>query len=138
MLAGSASRADIQLRWFLAGALVALFSPGCSRASAPRGALRIVVGSGPLSLDPHLQNEAVTRSILGNVYDALVELGPEMSVVPALAERWDSPDDVTWRFSLREAYFHDGRRLAADDVVFSLERAWHHPRSKLAGYLGGL
>lgn len=117
--------------WLLL-ALAAL--AGCNR---PRPAtVRIAVHAGPLSLDPHLSNEILTLSLLSNVYEGLTTLDPELRVVPALASRWENPDDLTWRFHLRPgARFHDGREVEAEDVVSSLERVRGHPRSDFASYL---
>ncbi len=103
---------------------------------APPRPLRIAVHSDPLSLDPHFKNEVLTYSILSNVYETLTDFGVNMRVRPALAERWENPDDVTWRFVLRPGVrFHDGRELAAVDVVASLERARSHPGSNFSSYL---
>ncbi len=47
-----------------------------------------------------------------------------MRITPLLAESWENPSDLVWRFRLRPGVrFHDGRLLNASDVVFSLERA---------------
>ncbi len=102
----------------------------------PQRPLRIAVHSDPLSLDPHFKNEVLTYSILGNVYETLTDFGANMRIRPALAERWENPDDVTWRFVLRSGVrFHDGRELTADDVAASLERARRHPQSNFSSYL---
>jgi len=101
-----------------------------------RPPLRIGLHAAPSSLDPHLQSETVAQSLLGNVYEGLVGFDDNMGLVPALAVRWENPDELTWRFELREGVvFHDGSELTVDDVVASLERARHHPESKIAGFL---
>ena len=100
------------------------------------GPLRIALHGDPSTLDPHLQAEAIAQSVLGNFYDTLVTFDAEMRLVPALVERWESPDDLVWRFYLRQGVrFHDGRPLTSADAVASLERARSHPRSKQAGAL---
>lgn len=98
--------------------------------------LRVALHSAPLTLDPHEHDEAVTRTVLGNLYDALTAFDPEMRVVPALATRWENPNDLTWRLHLRSGVrFHDGRPFTARDAAASLERALHDPQTKLSGYL---
>ena len=44
-------------------------------------------------------------------------------MVPALAEKWEqSKDGLTFTFTLRkDAYFHNGEPVTAEDVKFSLE-----------------
>ena len=87
-------------------------------------------------MDPHLHNESLTSAVLANVYDGLTELDHDFGVRAALAAGWSNPDEKTWVFRIRPAVaFHDGRPLTAGDVVFSLERARHHPESGLASYL---
>jgi peptide/nickel transport system substrate-binding protein len=128
-------------RWVAGAALAAAALAWCAAACARRAGtgaapLRLVFHSGPQGLDPHLHDEAATHWALDNVYDALTVFDADMHVRPALAAGWDNPDDLTWRFQLRpEALFHDGRRLRAEDVVASLQRARSHPQSKMSGYL---
>jgi peptide/nickel transport system substrate-binding protein len=66
----------------------------------------------------------------------LTSLSSALRVEPALAESWHSLDDRTWRFRLRRGVtFHDGRPLAAEDVVFSLQRARTLPAGEFKSYL---
>lgn len=47
----------------------------------------------------------------------------ERGIVPALATDWETLDDLTWRFHLREGVtFHNGEPFTAEAVKFSLER----------------
>lgn len=59
-----------------------------------------------------------------NVYEPLVRLGPDFSLQPGLAERWEPLDnDKGWRFFLRPGVkFHDGRPFTADDVLWTWDR----------------
>lgn len=74
--------------------------------------------------------------MLGNLCEPLVAFDADMRVVPALAVRWENPDDLTWIFHLRpDVLFHDGRAMEVADVVASLERSRRHPQSKTSGFL---
>ncbi|HZO00849.1 MAG TPA: ABC transporter substrate-binding protein [Burkholderiales bacterium] len=76
------------------------------------------------TMDPHSQNELLTNSINGQVYEALVHRGKKLDIVPVLATEWRQVDPLTWRFTLRkDVRFHDGSPFRADDVVFSVQRA---------------
>lgn len=107
--------------------LASLALQGCVRHTTPeRRPLRIAIFGTPFSLDPHRQNEVLTTGVLRNLYEGLTGFNADMTLVPLLAESWDNPSDVVWRFHIRRGvHFHDGRTLTAKDVVFSLERARH-------------
>jgi peptide/nickel transport system substrate-binding protein len=74
------------------------------------------------STDPHFQNATPNNAALGNIFEPLVILTGDGQLIPGLAESWTNVDDVTWEFKLRDATFHDGAPLTADDVIYSLER----------------
>lgn len=98
--------------------------------------VRIALHGDPASLDPHLQSEVIAQAVLGNVYDALVSFDADMRLVPQLAKTWSNPDELTWRFELRDDLsFHDGRRVTSADVVASLERVRNHPLSRQSASL---
>ncbi len=95
---------------------------GC-RARAPETVV-VALEDDVVSLDPHALDDEVTTSVLANVCQALVGFDSQMRITPLLAESWENPSDLVWRFRLRSGVrFHDGKPLTAADVVFSLERA---------------
>src|ERR1700724_1563338 len=118
-------------------ACAAVGAAGCTRpAPAPARPLRIALHSDPLTLDPHLRNEALTYSVMRNLYEGLTAFDAEMRIGPALAASWENPNDLTWVFHLRPGVrFHDGRELTADDVVWSIERARTLPASGFGSYV---
>jgi ABC-type transport system substrate-binding protein len=62
--------------------------------------------------------------VLEQIYDGLVRLDKNLSIMPCLAEYWEiSQDGKKHTFYLRMGVkFHNGRELSAEDVKFSLER----------------
>ena len=78
----------------------------------------------PPTLDPHLTTDNVSGRYVNEIYGGLVTLGLDLKVVPDLAERWDVSDDGrVYTFHLRkDAMFHDGKPVTAEDVRWSLER----------------
>lgn len=61
--------------------------------------------------------------ILSNVCERLVQLQPDLTIKPGLAEKyeWTGPNTLT--FTIRSGVtFHSGATLTADDVVWSLQR----------------
>ena len=54
------------------------------------------------------------------IYDTLLLADPDGKLQPWLASRYEpSPDGLTHRFELRDARWHDGRPVTAEDVAFS-------------------
>lgn len=57
-------------------------------------------------------------------FSGLVALDPRLNLVPDLAETWEVENGTVYTFHLRRnATFHDGRAVTAQDVIYSLERA---------------
>lgn len=76
-----------------------------------------------LTLDPQAKNDNVTWSIIGNIFEPLVQFDGDMKLVGCLAERWENPNDLTWRFYLRHnVRFHDGKPFRAEDVAYTIRR----------------
>jgi peptide/nickel transport system substrate-binding protein len=76
-----------------------------------------------LTADPMAQNELLTNSINGHVYESLVMRGKQLEILPALAASWKQTGPTTWVFNLRKGVkWHDGSDFSADDVVFSILR----------------
>ena len=78
----------------------------------------------PRNLDPALQTGSAA-GFVGLLYSGLVQLTPDLKLVPDLAEGWQvSEDGTVYTFTLREGLtFADGRPLTAEDVQYSWERA---------------
>ncbi len=136
-VARSAAGGTLSGRFFRA-ALIAAFClvafTGCGRRD--RETLVIGLEGGLVGLDPHSQDEAVTVSVLANIFEGLVAFDPNLKVVPRLAEGYSNPNDRTWLFHLRSGVrFHDGRLMTADDVVYSLKRARQDSASIFRGML---
>lgn len=86
--------------------------------------LRVASQGDATSLDPHSHNESFTNYFLANIYEGLVARDRDFEIAGQLAESWEQVDATTWRFNLRPGVtFHDGSSFAADDVVFSMDRA---------------
>lgn len=94
------------------------------QTSAEGGTLKIGNPVTVVSLDPHgaQSAERSTLTIIQHVFDTLVVRDGD-EILPSLATEWDTPDDNTWVFQLREdVEFHDGTPLTAADVVASFDR----------------
>jgi len=118
----------------------AFFVGACRRPKTPsRTHLTVVQSSDILTLDPNEKFEVVNDTVAMNIFDPLLRFDRHMNLQPALASRWENPNERTWRFQLRPGVaFHDGSRLTADDVVFTIRRVMSRPESEVHPFLAGL
>ncbi len=76
-----------------------------------------------VTLDPGNYRARDTETLLRLMYDGLTTHGPGMKVVPEVASGWEQRDPLTYDFTLRkDAKWHDGSAVVADDVVFTFTR----------------
>jgi ABC-type oligopeptide transport system substrate-binding subunit len=89
---------------------------------AADGVITVNWGTEPPSLDPGLATDTTSSSILLNLMDPLIILGPDLEPQPSLAESWEtSQDGKTVTFTLRD----DGRWTNGDPVTANdFEYAW--------------
>lgn len=117
------------MRRALAATLLLLLGGLAGAASAQT--VRIASAFDPLTLDPHGLALLYHTRVVGQVYESLVNRDADFKLEPALATEWRMLNPSTWRFRLRSGVtFHDGSRLSADDVVFSMQRALAPPSQR--------
>ncbi len=57
------------------------------------------------------------------IFEGLVKYQDVSKITPLLATSWTNPDDSTWVFNLKPGVkFHNGNRMTAADVKYSLEK----------------
>ncbi len=83
-----------------------------------------VIGS-PRFINPLLASSDIDKDLSSLVYSGLLKLNSSGELVPDLAQDYHiSEDALTYTFVLRDnAYFQDGTKVTADDVVFTVEKA---------------
>ena len=112
------------MRYKLGLAALAVLLTIAVSSSALSATLNVAVSADPDTFDPTRTVAAATVEIAFNIYGGLVKAAPDGSLVGALAAEWDvSSDQKTYTFTLREAFFHSGRKVTAEDVVNALNRA---------------
>lgn len=93
----------------------------CARPEAPPpGIITVALVSSPNNLDPRVGTDEVSQRIHQLIFDPLLAIDANLRVVPGLAEGWDLEDSRTYVVRLRRGvFFHDGRELTAEDVVYT-------------------
>lgn len=127
--------------------------PGAAPAPAPleaprRGGIFAYAGQSiGQTLHPHTRGAVSERYVPGPLYETLLvykyDIGGDFridfDVSPWLAERWETPNDTTYRLQVRQGVrWHDGAEFTAEDVAYTyrelLDPKNNYPmRSRLQG-----
>lgn len=87
------------------------------------GEVVVAQGVDIVSGDPANQPALSDRAVGLLVSEPLVIFDSSGELAPVLATSWESVDDLTWHFAIREGVtFHDGSAMTIDDVVYTFER----------------
>ncbi len=83
-----------------------------------------VVGS-PRFINPLLELSDADRDLTYLIYSGLMRATANGDLIPDLAESYTvSPDDLTYDFKIKDdAYFHDGQKVTAADVEYTVKMA---------------
>lgn len=87
--------------------------------------LRIGLQEDPDILDPDQSRTFVGRIVYASLCDKLVDITPELEIVPALATEWEwNADGTELTMKLRDdVVFHDGTPFNAEAVAANLDRS---------------
>lgn len=114
--------------------LISLLFVSCGGAKDNNAAVKDTLVFAQISecktLDPQDTTEQYSQRLITVIYDRLVEID-EMTgqIVPGLAKSWDRIDDNNIVFHLNEnVKFHNGEKMTANDVKFTIERAQTLPK----------
>ena len=108
----------------LAG-LLAACQDKVQRPPCPDGQTCLMWGNTlePATLDPQIMYSLSEFAIVGDLIIGLTADAPDASVIPGMAERWEtSPDGLVWTFHLRDALWSDGQPVTAEDFVYAYRR----------------
>ena len=104
----------------------AVFTLATGSAVAQQGDVTVALQLEPPHLDPtSAAAGAIDQVLYANVFEGLTRFGPSGEILPGLAESWEISDaGRVYTFHLRkDVTFHDGTKMDAEDVVFTLDRA---------------
>jgi len=102
---------------------VLLLLTGCGRSRpAEPGTVIFLIETMPTNLDPRIGTDAQSQRLHGLLFSGLLERDAQMNLRGDLAERWESPDPLTYVFHLRRGVrFHSGQPLTSADVKFTVD-----------------
>ncbi len=91
----------------------------------------------PFAIDPVNVADNQAFQVTRLVFDGLTDIDTNLEVVPAVAESWDSTDNVVWTFHLRDdVTFSNGRTVTAADFVFAWNRVANPESASEVAYHG--
>ncbi|HEY8531659.1 MAG TPA: ABC transporter substrate-binding protein [Limnochorda sp.] len=96
---------------------------GLGAGAAEEKVIRVGMWSAPGNMSPINADSSYGYFIVRFIFDTMVELQPDFSFTPRLAESWEvSEDGKTFTFHLNpKATWHDGHPLTAHDVLFTIK-----------------
>ena len=113
-------RPQVIIRVLLTTGLCALLLSCASKP--PADTLVMIIESSPTNLDPRVGIDGQSERIDNLIFDDLLERDENLNVKPALAERWEIPDLLTYVFHLHSRVkFHNGQPLTARDVKWTFD-----------------
>jgi len=82
-----------------------------------------IIGT-PRFINPALASSDADQDMVSLIYSGLMRKNPDGSITPDLAENYEvSKDGLEYIFTLKNnLYFHDGKPVTADDVVFTIDK----------------
>lgn len=113
---------------------IILFFSSCSKQTDNKKykIFRYNQSEGLSSLDPAFAKNQGNIWAVSQLFNGLIELDPNMKIIPCLAEKWEISDDgLIYTFYLKKnIHFHDnevfvgskGREVKAEDFVYSFKR----------------
>lgn len=116
------------LRLGVAGGVLMMTSAGFAATGGEPNAIRggtLTIGADadPIGLDPVTNSAFSSGDFTGLLYTGLLRWDPDMQIEPDLATSYETPDDTTYIFTLREGVkFHNGQEFSAEDVKYTFDR----------------
>jgi len=107
------------MRFFLVALLLMLAA--CQGGEPESGLLRVGMAQMPITLDPRFATDAASTRVQEFIHCGLIKLDDHFNVQGDVAERWEQPKPLVWRFYLKSGIrFSDGAALTANDVAATL------------------
>jgi len=113
---------------------------GLATTAAGAQDLRIGLQDDPDVLDPDQSRTFVGRIVYASLCDKLVDITPELEIIPQLATGWEWSDDgLSLTMTLREGVvFHDGTPFNAEAVAANIDRSQNLPESRRKSELSSI
>ncbi|MGF1739772.1 ABC transporter substrate-binding protein [Vibrio profundum] len=116
--------------WFSAGLAVAATSTLSYAANVPTGTKLAKVqeltrnnGSEVATIDPQKVEGVPGSNVVRDLFEGLVIQDGDGNIIPGIAKSWETKDNKTYIFHLRDAKWSNGDPVTAEDFAYSFRRA---------------
>lgn len=113
---------NINRRSLLAGFGALAAMPDFARAQQNPDRITFGLATYPPNMAPWTNSGTSALTVKVQMHRGLASYGPDGKIRPELAESWERVGETGWLFRLRDAVFHSGKPVAAEDVKWSLEQ----------------
>jgi glutathione transport system substrate-binding protein len=87
------------------------------------GSLTFGLAAEPTTMDPYMQNGTHGRTVKFAIFRGLYNYNEKGELEAELAESYTTNDDLTsYTFTLRDAKFHNGDPVTAEDIKYTFDR----------------
>ena len=102
---------------------VAVLAVSPALAQKSKDTLRFPLNDAEAGLDPYLLPGSFNNTWEASIFDNMLAFDPKkVDFVPLLAKSWSQPEPTVYEYELRDdVTFHDGEKLDADDVVYTIK-----------------
>jgi peptide/nickel transport system substrate-binding protein len=102
-----------------------------TNASSDERTVTIGIAQGSWDLIPARDTDFVSNLVYTLIYDNIVNLTPDLKIVPELAEDYSRESDTQYVFKLRDGVkFHNGEPFTAEDVKYTYEWIQNNPNPR--------
>lgn len=104
-------------------------SSGANSSGGTKTSLNYGLTGDPANLDPAKTTDQMSRAVWTQIYETCARKLPDGTYEPRVAESWSiSEDGKVVTLNIRDdVIFHDGTKLTAEDVAYSLNRLCASP-----------
>ena len=100
--------------------ILLLLAGACANQRPEGNAIIVGMTNSAVDLDPRVATDEASQKADQLLFNTLVNVAPNLQVVPELAEALEHPDERTYVARLRRGVlFHNGRELTAGDVAYT-------------------
>jgi peptide/nickel transport system substrate-binding protein len=125
-----------------AGASLGALPASASTSGSSAGTLDTLTWAYPEAvdtLDPVKAGTLGSEGAIASAVESLLVYDAKGKLIPALATGWKQTDTTTYVYTIRQGVkFWDGSPMTMDDVIFTMERLRHDPKSIFVSYFSNV